>query len=280
MKIFDVKNHKPSYLPDGKEWKLIWADEFDGPELDRTKWDYRLYMAGKRHECFIEDAISFDGESNIVFHLVEKNGQYYSSALQTGENYTDKPNGESKLTKPKFMHSYGYYECRFKSQKENPWWSAFWLQSPTVASGEGISVSGAEVDIMEIFDPNVLYPHMIHSNGYGKDHIGTMAEKYEKNFDEVYGKILLKKDVFHRYGCLWEEDGYTFFVDGVQIGGKITSVYTAVENFILISTECKGYRGELIVEEGMNKNLFPSGIKDCFVVDYVRVFEKVSENDE
>ena len=90
----------------------------------------------------------------------------------------------------------------------------------------------------------------------------------------------MQKDVFHRYGCLWEEDGYTFFVDGVQIGGKITSVYTAVENFILISTECKGYRGELIVEEGMNKNLFPSGIKDCFVVDYVRVFEKVSENDE
>ena len=85
----------------------------------------------------------------------------------------------------------------------------------------------------------------------------------------------MQKDVFHRYGCLWEKDGYTFFVDGVQIGEKVTSVPTNVDNFVLISTECKGYRGELVVENSMNKNLFPSGIKDCFVVDYVRVFDKM-----
>ena len=41
MKKFEVKDHEPSFLPDG-EWKLTWADEFDGTELDRTKWDYRL----------------------------------------------------------------------------------------------------------------------------------------------------------------------------------------------------------------------------------------------
>lgn len=276
MQKFEVKDHQPSYLPDG-EWDLVWADEFDGTELDTTKWDYRLHMAGKRHECYIEDAISFDGNSNIVFHLIEKNGQYYSSALQTGENHTDKPNGESKSTTPKFKHSYGYYECRFKSQQETPWWSAFWLQSPTVASGEGIDISGAEVDIMEMFDPNTLYPHMIHINGYGKDHIGIMAEKYKNNFKDVYGKILLQKDVFHRYGCLWGKDGYTFYVDGVQIGEKVTNVHTSVENFILLSTECKGYRGEIVVESGMSKKFFPSGIKDCFIVDYVRVFDKIEK---
>ena len=274
MKKFEIENHHPSYLPDG-EWKLIWADEFDGMELDRTKWDYRLHMANKRHECFIEDAVSFDGNSHIIFHLVEKDGQYYSSALQTGENYTDKPNGESKTTTPKFKHSYGYYECRFKSQIEKPWWSAFWLQSPKVASGEGVDVSGAEVDIMEMFDPDTLYPHMIHFNGYGKDHVGVMAENYRNNMDDVYGKILLQKDVFHRYGCLWEEDGYTFYVDGVQIGEKVTSVHTSVENFVLLSTECKGYRGENAVEAGMGKKGFPPGLKDSFIVDYVRVFDRI-----
>ena len=74
--------------PAGPSWVV--GGEFDGMELDRTKWDYRLHMANKRHECFIEDAVSFDGNSHIIFHLVEKDGQYYSSALQTGENYTDK----------------------------------------------------------------------------------------------------------------------------------------------------------------------------------------------
>ncbi len=26
-------------LPSGKEWKLIWQDEFDGSALDETKWN-------------------------------------------------------------------------------------------------------------------------------------------------------------------------------------------------------------------------------------------------
>lgn len=41
-KILSVSNHIPSYLPDGK-WNLGWNDEFDGTELDMTKWDYRSY---------------------------------------------------------------------------------------------------------------------------------------------------------------------------------------------------------------------------------------------
>lgn len=36
MKKFEVQGHEPSYLPAG-EWRLIWSDEFDGTELDRTK---------------------------------------------------------------------------------------------------------------------------------------------------------------------------------------------------------------------------------------------------
>ena len=28
----------PDYLPQGKGWQLVWSDEFEGTELDRTKW--------------------------------------------------------------------------------------------------------------------------------------------------------------------------------------------------------------------------------------------------
>ena len=35
MKKFDVRGHEPSILPDG-EWKMVWNDEFDGTELDRS----------------------------------------------------------------------------------------------------------------------------------------------------------------------------------------------------------------------------------------------------
>src|SRR4029077_16232358 len=28
--------------PRAPEWKLVWSDEFDGKEIDRSKWDYDL----------------------------------------------------------------------------------------------------------------------------------------------------------------------------------------------------------------------------------------------
>ena len=59
MKEFKVENHESSLLPDG-EWKLVWADEFDGTELDRTKWLFRLVW----DQCF--DLLL------IGYHLTEK----------------------------------------------------------------------------------------------------------------------------------------------------------------------------------------------------------------
>jgi len=38
----DVKDVLP-VTPEGKTWKLIWHDEFDGTKLDETKWDIPEY---------------------------------------------------------------------------------------------------------------------------------------------------------------------------------------------------------------------------------------------
>jgi len=276
MQKFPVEDHEPSFLPNERNWKLVWADEFDGTELDRSKWDYRLFFNGARHECRIDNGVTLDGNSNAVFHLVEKDGQYYCSTIQTGSVYSDKPNGEVDAPEPKFLHGYGYYECRFKSQNEEPWWSAFWLKSPTAHLGNAPEVDGVEIDIMEIFDPHLHYPHMIHKGIPSKNNYqGYMAEGNAENWKEFYGNILLKKDAYHRYGCHWEKDGFTFYVDGMQVGKKITEVTTPVKCFINLGTESKGYRGEAIAEPGMAKKLFPSGLKDRFIVDYVRVFDEI-----
>ena len=33
-----VPGKADSLLPRGKTWKLVWHDEFDGAEIDKTKW--------------------------------------------------------------------------------------------------------------------------------------------------------------------------------------------------------------------------------------------------
>ena len=82
--IYEVPGHVPSYLPEGKKWRLTWADEFDGTELDMTKWDYRLSMMGKRHPAWTDRGVHLDGESNAVFTLLKEDGRPVSSQLQTG----------------------------------------------------------------------------------------------------------------------------------------------------------------------------------------------------
>ena len=68
---------------------------------------------------------------------------------------------------------------------------------------------------------------------------------------------------------LWDETGYTFYIDGVE-DGKVTEYLTARPEFILISTEVHGYRYE---DHKPAKEAYEN-LGDTFVVDYVRVFEK------
>lgn len=270
MKKFEVKEHEPSLLPEGMNWELIWHDEFDGTELDRTKWDYRLHMMGKRHITWGDEGVTLDGNSNAVFSVYEKDGEICSSQLQTGYNYMDaEPAKEDcwngglvwpigKMKKHKFLHSYGYYECRCKLQQKPGWWSAFWLQSPVIGSSLNPEVSGVENDIMESFEPGKIIQHCNHYNGYGEDHAQAEAGK----------GMELDPNIFHTFGMLWTENGYTFYVDGKE-DGHVESPVSKIPQFILISTEVNGYRQK-------ERTATPEAKKalgDKFIVDYVRVFD-------
>jgi len=277
MQTFAIENHEPSLLPDG-EWTLAWSDEFDGTALDTTKWDFRHHLFHKKHDAWIgEEGIAFDGESNLIFKLVEKDGRYYSSQLQTGENWYDRPGHSpdwdvAAFKEPKFLHKFGYYECRCKLQRGNNWWSAFWLQSPVIGTQLDEKKAGVEVDILESFFGNTYLPHNIHFGGYGNNY--RMDTTKVPKSGCVAEDAIPVDDGFHRFGVLWEEDGYTFFVDGVQSGEKLTGGVSHVEEFILIGTECVGYRSYIpgVYTETGCDNVVKD---DRFIVDYVRVFDRV-----
>ena len=271
MKNFELPLHEPSLLPEGN-WKLVWNDEFDGTELDSSKWDYRLSMMGHEWPAWTNEGVHLDGSSNAVFTLIERDGRPVSSQLQTGYNFMDQPVVSTtfghdhlqwnigKLHENKFTHGYGYYECRCRLQQKDGWWTAFWIQSPVIGSSLDPKDSGVEIDVMECFRLGTVHPHNVFTGGYGLD---------MKNI-KVGGFEGLDQSEFHRFGLLWDETGYTFYVDGVE-DGKITGHLTARPEFILISTEVKGYRYEdhTPVQEAYE------AIGDTFLVDYVRVFEKL-----
>lgn len=271
MKKFEIPGHEPSFLPDGGAFELVWSDEFDGDTLDRTKWDYRMTMMGKRHPAWTDEGVSLDGEGNAVFTLMLRDGIPVSSQLQTGYNFMDEPVKETKfgqdylqwnigkLKRSMFTHRYGYYECRCRLQQKPGWWSAFWIQSPVIGASLDASDTGAEIDVMESFRPGEVDAHNVFCGGYGQDMRRHRAGAAPK----------LDKTVFHRFGVLFDETGYTFYVDGKE-DGKITEDISGHDEFILISTEVIGYRGE---KHAACPEAYES-IGDTFLVDYIRVFER------
>ena len=119
--------------PDGKAWKLVWHDEFDGSKLNETKWTYR--PDGKRKGgWWSKKAISLDGDGHLVI-----------TTFMDG----DKPTDGCIITQGKFEHAFGYYVARVKFQRQPGHWSAFWITGPGVSKvGDG-GRDGAEIDIME-----------------------------------------------------------------------------------------------------------------------------------
>ena len=270
MQKFEVKDHAPSLLPDGYNFELVWSDEFDGDKLDESKWDYRLCMMGKRHPAWTDKGVKIENGC-AVFSIFEENGEIVSSQLQTGYNFMDQPVEKTtfgkehlqwnigKLRENKFTHRYGYYECYCKLQQLPGWRTAFWIQSPIIGASLNPKLTGSEVDIMECFRPGKVHRHNVFTGGYGQDMQNRKV-----------GGMMVDQTEFHHFGLLWLPDKYVFYVDGVE-DGVTTEFVSAIEQFILISTETNGYRSA--DHRPTEDAIATAKAGDQFIVDHVRVFD-------
>lgn len=278
MKKFEIEGHEPSYLPEEGQWELVWADEFDGTELDRTKWDFRLNFWGKPFEAYTDQGVILDGNSHLELHRVEKDGHYVSAQLQTGSNSFDPPKDSDRfwplgtIKEPTFQHRYGYYECRCKFQKEpDVMWSAFWLQAPTIGTNYDPKWCGVECDIMEYFAEGENTSGNIYG-GYGHQCKEDGRIKY---------KLEDTPDGWHYFGLDWQEDGYVYYCDGKEMA-RCNKAVSAVPQFILLTTEIRGYRfdkplkvGEYMEDGKTPKKRYDGFVDDAFIVDFVRVYDRV-----
>jgi len=97
--------------PDGKTWKMIWNDEFDGVKLDETKWE--TPPDGPRHAgWWMGKAVSLDGRGHLVIQTSKEGDKIIDGCVRT---------------KGKFAHAFGYYVARVRLPREQGHWSAFWL---------------------------------------------------------------------------------------------------------------------------------------------------------
>lgn len=226
------------YTPENLGYQLIWEDQFDGNKLDPEKWDVR--GIGPR-------AVGYVSPQAVIV----KNGFLELSAFVKNDSIMVGAIG----TQDRFMPKYGYFECRAQLQKSQGNWSAFWIQSPSIAEGEDPGIYGTEIDIMEHFKKgeNDIVSHNLHW-AYGPNQQSTGAfQSHVKGVSEG----------FHTFAVEWTPEKYAFFVDGYKYH-EIKKAISHIEQYIILSMELPHSL------EDLKDALLP----DVFIVDYVKVYQK------
>ena len=233
----EIKDSLPP-PPEGKVWKLVWHDEFDGEKLDETKWD--VPENRRRDGWWSRKAITLDGKGNLAI-----------STLKDGDKYLD----GCVRTRGKFEHAHGYYVARIRLQEQPGHWSAFWMWGPGVGSVKDEGRDGTEIDIMEKPWLDDRVQHALHWDGYGKQH------ESEGKVAQVPGVM----DGFHTFSLWWKHDQYVFYVDEKETWRSNAGGVCQVPLYIKLSDEIGKWGGDIKQAK----------LPDRFLVDYVRVYDLV-----
>ncbi|MFW6162622.1 MAG: glycoside hydrolase family 16 protein [Planctomycetota bacterium] len=223
----------------GGEARLVWSDEFDGTELDRTKWSYRG-LGSRKGGVNVKDAVTLDGKGHLVITTSKAGDKYHTGMIGT---------------QGKFERAFGYWECRVKFQTQVGHWSAFWLQTPTMGKHIGDPArGGTEIDIFEYLRKRGdRVQHTLHWDGYGKHHKSA-------------GKVVAVQGLtegWHTVGLEWTREGYVFYVDGRETWRTSKGVSQRPE-YIILSCEVGSWAGDIA----------KASLPDSALFDYVRVYDR------
>ena len=251
------------------DWDLIWADEFDGNELDLSKWNKLRWRPGwvnNELQAYTERDINIFLENGklVLQGLIEPG---YSGIDYTGSTYNAEYTSGRINTDDKFSSTYGRFDIRAKLPKGKGSWPAIWML------GESISTIGwpscGEIDIMEHvgYDEGVIHGS-IHTAGY--NHMYNTQKSGSKFVDSV-------TDSFQVYSLEWSpfylryliNDQPFFFVYNDGNGDRDEWPFDE-PHYIILNLAIGGDWGGA---QGVSASAFPMKM----FIDYVRVY-KQSQN--
>lgn len=192
-----------------REWKLVWSDEFNGPNrsgVDASKWVSETGGGGwgnnelEYYTSRVDNASQQDG--NLVIKVLSEK---YTGADGVSRNYTS-----ARLkTLGKFSQAYGRFEARIKIPRGQGIWPAFWMLGDDIdkpASDKSGWPTCGEIDIMENIgkEPGLVHG-TIHGPGYSGEH--GIGAPYALPGGQPFA------DDFHIFAVEWEPNAIRFYVD-------------------------------------------------------------------
>jgi beta-glucanase (GH16 family) len=198
--------------PPAREWKLVWSDEFDGKEIDRTRWDFDI-----GNGFYTADGKTFIGgwgNGELEYYTAEpanafvKDGMLHIRVAKERSHNCDYTSARLKTRKkdgsPLFAMKYGRVEFRARLPTGQGIWPALWMLPVNEKYG-GWAASG-EIDVMEARgqEPTKVL---------GTLHYGS---RWPANTHTGKDLVLPEKGTiadFHVYALEWEPGEIRWFVD-------------------------------------------------------------------
>lgn len=190
--------------PEPRNMELVWEDEFEGQNIDTSKWTHQL-GDGSQYGLWGwgNGELQYYKEENLT--LSEGYATITAKIEQVGSNnYTS----SRIVTDDKFTFRYGKVEARIKTVDGQGFWPAFWL-----LPSNGEWPCDGEIDIMEQWsssNTNVTT---------GAIHLGNCPYDNEQHqylsFNELGEESFANN--FHVYGIQWEPDYVGWYVDDLLV---------------------------------------------------------------
>ncbi|NNJ25256.1 glycoside hydrolase family 16 protein [Alienimonas chondri] len=253
-------------------WALVWRDEFNGEQLDLTKWGKEVdnYGGGnnERQAYLPDDKYAFvkDGALNIAV---------YRDPHTTSDGKTQPYSSARLRTRGRGEWKFGKIEVRAKMPDGQGIWPAIWML-PT-ESPYGGWAAGGEIDIIESRGSAVQETTGALHFGGAWPRNAYVAHSYpfpDKNAAEA----------FHTYTVEWDADAIRWFVDGTLAQTRTKDEWfseAARENpsapfdqpfHLLINVAVDGRFFEKVDQQA--DRLPPDAFPQTLLVDYVRVYQK------
>jgi len=242
-------------------WNLVWSDEFNGANIDLTKWEHEVNGEGGGNnelQYYTDrDVNSFVEDGKLVIRALKE--------TYTGPDGTRDYTSARLRTKYKGDWKYGRFEISAKLPIGQGLWPAIWML-PTDWVYGGWAASG-EIDIMELLGQDPV-------RVYGTLHYGG---EWPNNTQSGNSYVLTNgsfTSTFHVFTLEWEENKFRWYVDGILYQTQ-SSWYSANGDYPAPFDQ----RFHLLLNVAVGGN-WPGNpdntttLPQSMIVDYVKVYKK------
>ena len=222
-------------------YSLVWSDEFDGPNIDATKWNFETGGGGwgnnEREYYQSDNATISNGNLVITVKKQAIGGESYTSSRMTTQN--------------KFSQTFGRVEARIKMPVGVGMWPALWMLGNNISTVSWPTCG--EVDIMEHINTDSLNHGSLHWNG------GNTTQE-----------LTTTPSAYHIYAVEWDTSVIRFYVDSTLYDTEpVASIQAFQLPFFLILNVAAGgnWPGQTVDESILPASMY---------VDYVRVYKQTN----